>query len=344
MRIRVSAVVFAACATTLIPPAATAAPPVPTNLPNTVAHLAPPASFNAVTASPEALLENGFPPRPDPKVAPQAYTRWQHAVTSGATRILPHLRQTVIKHGPRMASARSNGTSPNWSGYAILNGATSYSGSSFHFILANWVVPGASQAVGACTGSWDYSSTWVGIDGYISRDVLQAGTESDAYCGADGKTIYTGTWYEWFPLGEVALTNFPASPGDDLYVEVSSTTPTTGHAYMVNYSTNQAVSVTFTAPAGTALVGNSAEWVVERPSVSGGLATLTDYVQDFMVNTYAANFFGQVEAPGYVVAGSNAMPLTMLDNVGYPISQVDLLGTASLWFYEQNSGLNASLP
>ncbi len=331
-------------ATLLLPLAASAAPPVPTNLPNTMAHLAPPAAFNAVTASPEALLDNGFPPRPDAKSAPQAYERWQHAVTSGATRILPQLRQTTIKHGPRMASSRQNGTSPNWSGYAVVNGTATYSGPSFSFIIGDWVVPGASQAIGACTGTWDYSSTWVGIDGYNSNDVLQAGTESDAYCGTDGKAIYSGAWYEWFPLGEVAITNLPTAPGDDMYVQVYSTTPTTGHAYILNYSKNQAVSLTFKAPAGTVLVGNSAEWIVERPGIGGGLATLTNYTQDFMTNAYAQDFLGRTEAPGYVIPGSVSVPLTMLDNAGSPISQAVLSGTASLWFYNLNSALNASLP
>lgn len=344
IRLSVMNTVFWATAVTLSPLVASAAPPVPTNLPNTVAHLAPPAAFNAVTASPEALLDNGFPPRPDQQAAPQAFERWKHAVTSGAKRILPQLRQTAIKHGPHIASRRANGTSPNWSGYAVLNGTTTYSGGSFYFVLADWVVPGVSQAFGACTGSWDYSSTWVGIDGYNSNDVLQAGTESDAYCGSDGKAGYVGAWYEWFPLGEVSLSNFALYPGNDVYVEVYSTTPTTGHAYMVNYSTDQAVSLTFKAPAGTNLIGNSAEWIVERPAISGGLATLTNYVQEFMVDAYAQNFFGQTEAPGYVIAGSTALPMTMLDNAGYPISVPALLGPSSLWFQNQNSALDASLP
>ena len=344
IRRSVTNVTFFATAAVLPPIAAGAAPPVPTNLSNTVAHLAPPATFNAVAASPEALLENGFPPRPDQKLAPEVYERWKRAVTSGATRILPQLRQTAIKHGPRMASGRANGTSPNWSGYAVLNGTTAYSGGSFYFVLADWVVPGASQAFGACTGSWVYSATWVGIDGYNSSDVLQAGTESDAYCGADGRAVYSGAWYEWFPIGEVALTNFPASPGNDIYVEVFSTNSTTGHAYMVNYSTNQAVSLTFAAPAGTVLVGNSAEWIVERPGIPGGLATLANYTQEYMVNTYAEDFLGRVEAPGYAIPGSTLLPMTMLDNAGSPISQPALTGTGSLWFYVQNSALNVSLP
>jgi hypothetical protein len=36
-----------------------------------------------------------------------------------------------------------------------------------------------------------------------------------------------------------------------------------------------------TLPSGTSLIVNSAEYVVERPGVNGGLATLTYYIDDF---------------------------------------------------------------
>ena len=65
---------------------------------------------------------------------------------------------------------------------------------------------------------------------------------------------------------------------DEMFVEVWDTSPTVGHAYLVNFTTQQSVSFTFDAPAGTQLVGNSAEWIVERPGISSGLAPLTNYV------------------------------------------------------------------
>jgi hypothetical protein len=40
---------------------------------------------------------------------------------------------------------------------------------------------------------------------------------------------------------------------------------------MLNYNTDQYVTIGFNAPNGTQLVGDSAEWVVERPTVNGNL-------------------------------------------------------------------------
>jgi hypothetical protein len=49
-------------------------------------------------------------------------------------------------------------------------------------IVGGFVVPAAHQAFGSCTGGWDYFSQSVGIDGFGSSDVLQAGTQVGVYC------------------------------------------------------------------------------------------------------------------------------------------------------------------
>jgi hypothetical protein len=35
----------------------------------------------------------------------------------------------------------------------------------FYYAYAEFTVPVAEQAFGGCTGAWDYSSSWVAIDG-----------------------------------------------------------------------------------------------------------------------------------------------------------------------------------
>jgi len=42
-------------------------------------------------------------------------------------------------------------------------------------------VPFTRQAFGQGNGTWDYSSQSVGIDGVGDNDLMQAGTEMDAY-------------------------------------------------------------------------------------------------------------------------------------------------------------------
>ncbi len=327
---------LAACLTAVVP-VATAQEQLnrlQTNLPGVTTAAEPPAGFDHLTASEDELALYGFPPRPDEMMDPHAYASWKRAMGASRQRISPKLEQTQIFHGPARQVENSQGTSNNWSGVVDFGGAASYQhATSFHFIITDFVVPVARQAYGVCTGSWDYSSTWVGIDGYGSNDVLQAGTESDAYCGAGGSGSLYSAWYEWFPYGEVRIKNLPVAPGDDLFVEVWNTTAVQGYAYLVNYTTNQAVTVGFTAPPGAAFVGNSAEWVVERPGVNGGLANLTNYVSDYLSNCYAVTWNQVSYSPG----SSSTLQLTMLDNSARPISFPTVLGGSAIWFQDEAS-------
>src|ERR1700747_3154524 len=114
------------------------------------------------------------------------------------TRVMPKLMQTTIFHGPvqpgkaadstaveysPLLSSQANNASysSNWSGYVDFSGAASYGSSSFYYLVNDYVVPVAEQALGACTGGWDYGSAWNGIDGWGSPDVLQAGIQFAPY-------------------------------------------------------------------------------------------------------------------------------------------------------------------
>lgn len=330
---------------------------VATNLPGVTTILAPSKGFDPVNASDADLAYHGFPPRPNQNTEPKAYATWVKAMTAPAKRIVPTLEQTAIYHGPRReakpasaaavsnlatlsnASAASNTAySSNWSGYVDFSGATSYGSSSFYYVVSDFVVPVARQAFGACTGGWDWGSTWNGIDGWGSGDVLQAGIEFDAYCSGSTTATYYSAWYEWYPYGEVRIPSLPIAPGDDMFVEVWHTSPTQGYAYLLNYNTNSAVSIGFTAPSGTSLLGNSAECVTERPSVGGSLATLTNYIADPQWSCYA-----YTEAGTYY-AGANGTPIVMLDSKGYGISYPTYFNSTSFLMQDENSARSASLP
>ena len=318
------------------------------NLPGATTIEAPPAGFDAINASDQDLQYYGFPPRPDQNATPKAYASWVKAIKASKTRIVPKLEQTEIFHGPvKQAKTPANSTavenalaatsaasntsySYNWSGYVDFSGATSYGSTSFYYLTNVFTVPVAEQAFGACTGGWDYGSAWNGIDGWGSGDVLQAGIEFDAYCSGGYRSPYYSAWYEWFPYGEVRISGFPIVPGDDIFVEVWHTSSTQGYAYLVNYNNNQSVTIGFTAPANTYLVGNSAEWVVERPSVNGSLATLTNYIMDPFWDAHA-----YTEAYAFYDI-DEATPVDMLDNNGAVISYPNYLGLQA--FYMQDTG------
>ncbi len=272
------------------------------NLPGATTIDAPPAGFDPIAASDEELQYHGFAPRPNQATEPKAYATWVKAMQHSKVRMVPTLEQTTIFHGPAKPQKLANPTavesnaalslqpsntyySGNWSGYVDFSGASSYGSTSFYYIVNDMVIPIAKQ--GGCDGGWDWGSEWNGIDGWGSGDVLQAGVEFDAYCAGTTKSSYYSAWYEWYPYGEVRISSLPVTAGDDLFVEVWHTSSTQGYAYLVNYSTGQYVEVGFTAYPGHPLIGNSAEWVVERPSVGGTLATLTDYTMIPFWDAYA---------------------------------------------------------
>jgi Peptidase A4 family len=333
-------------------------PTVPTNLPNIRTFVPPPATFNPVVAPPEALQQYGFPPRPDQLKAPAAYNAWAKAVSAPQTRLQsPQLVQTGISNGPAQIRPSSEAKQPasefnstptnsvatdssNWSGYADCDNSTRPFAKSY--IYAYWIMPVAQHAFGNSSGGWDYSSQWVGIDGYGSPDVLQAGTEADAYASSGTNATFYAAWIEWYPFNESRISNFLVAPGNEMFVEVWNTTATVGHAYLLNVTTQQAVSFTFNAPSGTNLVGNSAEWIVERPGIGGSLATLTNYVACPFDACYAGGSvnggtYNRLYYPGINLAGTTVYAISMLDNAGSVISIPSLVGAADIWFRDTGS-------
>jgi len=344
---------------------AQAAPPaesvatVQTVPPDVVVYSAPPAGFNPLLASDTALAKHGFPPRPDQNGAPQVYAHWQKLVMGAKKRVSNlKLQQTNIHNGPlqgwsegpaqnaseRNAPANSiavNAT--NWSGYAVTAANGTFSNNNSQ-VFAEWVVPIAKQAFGVCDGGWDYSSQWVGFDGAAnSNDVLQAGTEADAYCSGGARAMFYSAWYEWSPFAETRI-SLPVYKGNLIGTVVwYTTTSPFGHAYIVNYTTQQAAAIGFNPPLGTNYLGNSVQWVIERPEVNGALANLTNYIADQFNFEFAFN--GSYFYPGSSPAGTTMYDITMVCPPWSPssscptsntaISVPQLYGTFTMWFYPE---------
>ena len=335
----------------------------PTGIPAAI----PPAGFNPLTATDAQLDHYGFPPRPDPKANPGPYAVWQTVVTAPVKRVVPRQQMTTISNSPAvilstsqdlhapLANAATGTTTPNWSGYGIIDSANPFKAAQ-STIYGVFMVPVAQQAAGKCSGGWDYSAAWVGFDGLNSNDLLQAGVEADAYCsGGTTRGQYYG-WYEWYPNNEVRVSAPAIEPGDLIYVYVWNTTPTTGHYYLQNMTQRVSSSLQFSAPSGVQLQGNSMEWVVERTQVSGRYATLTNYTGWPWYDARAVIPSGAKKltySPASAPSGG-IYSITMLDDAGSAISYgettansgfsyVDpqgklhhLLGTG-LWFFDEGS-------
>ena len=288
-----------------------------------------PEGFNPLTASPRLLLRHGFPTRPDAKAQPELRKIWDRAFARPRTWITPVFREVPGKsHGPALKPGKTrakvspsrkiaNATSGNWSGSV----AFPPSKRTFGWIQGQWTVPNP-HAPGF--GSF-YASEWVGIDGWGSGDVLQAGTETEIIDLGIFSFTQVYAWWEWFPAGEVAITNLSVSAGDIMYCLICVNSTTTATVYITNQSTLVTTSFTITAPRGTTLVGNSAEWVVERPTINGSVASLTDT----KVVYFDEGIAGLAGAPFAIVTLGSGAPITMTGNNNASLS-VPTLETAQL--------------
>jgi hypothetical protein len=319
----------------------------PSNVPGIGIVAPPPADFDPINATPAQRAQYHVPPAPDPQAAPHAYAEWVRAMAGLRHRETPTLEQTDIFHGP---AQKAGGVEPittnsvaskstNWSGTAVLNAGSSQ----LVAVVGEFVVPTAHQPFGTCTGGWTYAAEWPGIDGDGSKYVLQVGTEADSFCnGSTNRTRYY-PWIEWYPAASARVSSPTINPGDLIYIQVWSTSPTNGLAYIYDISTDVAAEYNLTAPAGTTLQGNSVEWIVERPTVGGKLANLSNYIDvpwssgfAWDQNTLATVYMGQDPSVGALEV------LTMVDNSAQPISTPMIENDNFLWF--QNSGSSCGNP
>jgi len=86
----------------------------------------------------------------------------------------------------------------NWSGYAAAG--------AHNLVQATWVQPAVSCASGS-----QYSSVWVGLDGFNSSTVEEIGTEADC---SNGTPVYYA-WYQFYPDQRHTFSH-SVHPGDEL--------------------------------------------------------------------------------------------------------------------------------
>jgi Peptidase A4 family len=332
---------------------------VATNMPGVYAHTQPPAGFDPVAATAAALELYNYPPRPGPG-DPVALAQWKKAADPSIPRIIPALVERSGHYNEQttnltFSAKNAASTSPNWSGYALtLPKGTSVP---FYWVTGEWTVPFVQQAREVCTGGWDYSSQWVGIDGFSNNQLFQSGSAANVYCDPAAAPGVNATeyfpWIEWLPAPEVILYRKLTPPsllafaaGDLVSVTCWVTNFTggvskTGHLLFTDITQNWQVSLTISAAAlgGSGVIGNSAEWIVERTQVNGSYATLPNYIADPWVYTSAKDFNSSTYYPG--LPGRAAVyNITMLDQNKKPISDVDLFGSNALWFFPTGSAVN----
>jgi len=195
--------------------------------------------------------------------------------------------------------------SENWSGYVDSGGGAEFTGAS-----GSWTVP-AVQA-----GTTGDSSSWVGIDGTTTSDLIQAGT--DQSWSPSGPVYYA--WYEMLPA--VATQLGPVSPGDHISVAITQGQP--GSWTITVNDANE--GTTWTEPVAYNAPGNSAEWVEEAPTLASTntIETLADFGSVQFTNL-------AVQGPG--TTSATAYPVYMVNSsdqiIAYPDQYSPVTGSFS---------------
>jgi hypothetical protein len=276
----------------------------------------PPAGFDPLAAADEERLRYGFPPQPSD---PRHRARLERVLRriQGKEIIKPELELKPDRfHKPRQrGSVAGTEVDVNWSGGVVFAPA----GDSFQWVQGEWVVPNVSAPT---PGGSFYAASWVGIDGDGSGDVCQAGVE----CDVSGGSVNVYPWIEWYPYPEMAITNLSVSAGDAVTVLICAGGAGSSSAtvFFSDLTSGQSTSLALTAPAGTTLVGNCAEWIVEAPTVGGQQSSFADYGEVVFTNADGAT------VAGAVVDGGTGDNINAVDSNGNLVSEGILLAATAV--------------
>lgn len=235
----------------------------------------------------------------------------------------------------------SNSSSLNWAGYAVTgNNVTNVSGS-FTVPSASSSTSGGPNAnsytsllfpagsniglttyknghVGGGSGggsSASYAAFWVGIDGYNSNTVEQAGVLMEVQNGVASYSV----WYEFYPAAPVYATWHP-SPGNNITVYVNYTmSNNTFVATVLDTTLGEKYVSPFTTVSGAART--SAEWITEAPASDNRILPLADFGTAYFGPEYLTN-----SPLNYATVGGHSGEIGSFSNV-YRINMVQRNGS-----------------
>ena len=200
--------------------------------------------------------------------------------------------------------SNSSVTYYNWSGYA----ATS-SVQPFLQVQSTFVQPTVTCTV---PGAW--TLFWVGFDGFDNGTVEQAGTA--AQCGTSIKSAPTYyAWWEMYPTNTIQIMPLTIKPRNNIQATVTYVPQTAAFQMNItNNSTKKQYTETATCAAGLTCARDSAEWIVERPTVAGVYTPLANWSAISLTNDEAAN------TTTTKTTGKGSRKVTTTTNTMQPIS------------------------
>ncbi|HEY2239397.1 MAG TPA: G1 family glutamic endopeptidase [Streptosporangiaceae bacterium] len=212
------------------------------------------------------------------------------------------MRHLTVPKTATSGTRNPSSQSTNWSGYAA-------TGRTFTSVASSWTEP-----TGTCSSGSQYSSFWVGLDGYNSNSVEQTGTDVDC----SGRTAQYYAWYEMYPNPSYEI-NHTVRPGDKISASVTYS-GTNSYTLKLADSTQGWTYTTTKSLSGAPR--SSAEVITEAPccTSSGGTLPLAD--------------FGKVSYTGSTANGStlstfNPTSITMVSAAGRQTDSTSALSGGS---------------
>lgn len=238
------------------------------------------------------------------------------AATAGTAPSVPQPGGPVVRAPGYTTSDSSSAPtiSLNWSGYATL------SSKRFDYVHATFVQPAVT-----CPGiKYQWTSNWVGLDGYNNQTVEQDGT--DARCGGpDGTTPQYEAWYEMFPGPSANV--FPVHAGDIINISVTYD----GGKFVMAETDETTGKSSSVAAKCSSCRRDSAEWIIERPALCNKSETkcfLTE-LADFRGTRMSAGTAALDGGPVKHLSGFSNIPIFMVDPIHRGVISLDTVGPVS---------------
>jgi hypothetical protein len=284
----------------------------------------PPLGFDPKSAPNEELQRYGLLARPSADSSPQYQKLWSRTYSAKVDFVAPTFR---ARNRYRRLPPQRRQTFNNWAGLAVQT-----SGTPLITVAGTWTIPYPRAPDDAAGNEPNYNSAWIGIDGYFpSTDILQAGVDFNFTTGSTEISI--APWWEWWPGDSYYIDSLQVSPGETFScVIVGTAGGADALVQMTNLSSNRHVTFLATAPANTTLVGDCAEWIVERQNRTSAsdspISDLSQFGSVFFANAFAST--SRPQSHGTVLAAGSGTPISMSANDGVQLIAVPaVLGPTS---------------
>ena len=273
--------------------------PAPTPTPTPAPAPAPAPAPTKTSAPPSTPVPAIGTPKPEPVVTPSP--------SSSVSGLTP-TASAPAPSSPTPAPSSQTTTgylSTNWSGYLAANGT-------FTAVSASWT---ATMATGnGSTTSAD--SSWIGIGGVTSGDLIQVGTQNTIT--ASGQ-VSTSAFYELLPNASQPVPGVTVAEGDNMTASITEISSGQWTVTITDNTDKQSWTATVSYTSSL----SSAEWIEEDPSyVSGKLVPFDNFHEAVFTAGLATQNGASV-----TIAASTAQPVTMVDSNAQSIAIPSAIGS-----------------